>query len=75
MFVVDGADRVRVDEARFELHELIAERHLRRVPLIVVANKQDAEGRWPRRWFLEGAQHKATSSKPIELKLSIESIK
>ncbi|WAR06876.1 ARL3-like protein [Mya arenaria] len=44
VFVVDGGDRVRADEARFELHELLQNGRLRRVPLVVVNNKQDVEG-------------------------------
>lgn len=45
VYVVDSADQVRIDEAKFELHDLLKSRHLRKVPLIVVANKQDSEGR------------------------------
>ncbi|XP_045197191.1 ADP-ribosylation factor D-like [Mercenaria mercenaria] len=44
VYVVDSADSVRIDEAKFELHELLQSRDLRRVPLIVVANKQDSDG-------------------------------
>lgn len=43
VYVVDSSDRVRIDESKFELHELLQSRHLTRVPLIVVANKQDEE--------------------------------
>ncbi|KAL4232546.1 hypothetical protein ACF0H5_007237 [Mactra antiquata] len=41
VFVVDSVDNVRVDEAKFELHDLLQSKYLRRVPLIVLANKQD----------------------------------
>lgn len=44
MYVVDSSDNVRIDEAKFELHDLLLSRDLRRVPLVVVANKQDADG-------------------------------
>ncbi|KAH3729345.1 uncharacterized protein LOC127853362 isoform X1 [Dreissena polymorpha] len=44
VWVVDSSDRVRADEAKFELHDLLQSRSLRRVPVIVVANKQDADG-------------------------------
>lgn len=43
VYVVDSSDRVRIDEAKFELHELLQSPDLRRVPLIVVANKQDKD--------------------------------
>lgn len=42
--MVDSSDNVRIDEAKFELHDLLQSRDLRRVPLVVVANKQDADG-------------------------------
>lgn len=44
VYVVDCSDRVRIDEAKFELHELLQSRDLRRVPLVVVANKEDIDG-------------------------------
>ncbi|KAJ0747432.1 putative small GTP-binding protein [Helianthus annuus] len=44
IFVVDSADRDRVDEARNELHLLLKEDELRDAFLLVYANKQDLPG-------------------------------
>merc|ERR1712195_392110 len=41
IYVVDAADRRRVEEAVDELQELIAEDKLAMVPLLVFSNKQD----------------------------------
>lgn len=44
IFVVDAADRERVDEAAYEFSQLTQHRGLREVPIAVVANKQDVQG-------------------------------
>ncbi|KAK0755116.1 ADP-ribosylation factor family-domain-containing protein [Schizothecium vesticola] len=44
IFVVDSADRARIDEARTELHRIINDREMRDCVLLVLANKQDLEG-------------------------------
>ncbi|KHN82183.1 ADP-ribosylation factor 6 [Toxocara canis] len=41
IFVVDAADRERVDEARQELHRIINDREMRDAIILVFANKQD----------------------------------
>ena len=41
IYVVDAADRKRVDEAGFELAEILGEDKLATVPLLVFANKSD----------------------------------
>ncbi|AOW02876.1 ADP-ribosylation factor family-domain-containing protein [Yarrowia lipolytica] len=41
IFVVDSADRARIDEARQELHRIINDREMKDVLLLVFANKQD----------------------------------
>lgn len=41
IFVVDCADRDRVDEARQELHRIINDREMRDAIILVFANKQD----------------------------------
>lgn len=41
VFVVDSNDRGRLDRSRAELAWLMAEDHLRSLPLLVLANKQD----------------------------------
>ena len=41
IYVVDAADRKRVDEAGFELNEILGEDKLATVPLLVFANKSD----------------------------------
>ncbi|KAM7189842.1 ADP-ribosylation factor family domain containing protein [Naviculisporaceae sp. PSN 640] len=44
IFVVDSADRNRVDEARTELHRIINDREMKDSLLLVLANKQDLQG-------------------------------
>lgn len=41
IFVVDSADRARIDEARQELHRIINDREMKDALLLVFANKQD----------------------------------
>ena len=41
IFVVDCADRDRVDEARQEMHRIINDREMRDAIILVFANKQD----------------------------------
>ena len=44
VFVVDSCDRERVDEARQELHRILADREMKDCLLLVFANKQDLPG-------------------------------
>ncbi|KAK4446739.1 ADP-ribosylation factor family-domain-containing protein [Podospora aff. communis PSN243] len=44
IFVVDSADRARIDEARTELHRIINDREMKDCFLLVFANKQDIPG-------------------------------
>ena len=47
IFVVDCADRDRIDEARQELHRIINDREMKDAIILVFANKQDLpDGRW-----------------------------
>ncbi|KAK8073233.1 hypothetical protein PG994_004132 [Apiospora phragmitis] len=49
IFVIDSADRARIDEAKQELHRIINDREMKDSLLLVFANKQDIkEGRSPR---------------------------
>lgn len=41
IFVVDCADRDRIDEARIELHRIINDREMRDAIILIFANKQD----------------------------------
>lgn len=41
IFVVDCADRDRIDEARNELHKIINDREMRDAIILIFANKQD----------------------------------
>ncbi|KAK3934759.1 ADP-ribosylation factor 6 [Diplogelasinospora grovesii] len=41
IFVVDSADRARIDEAKNELHRIINDREMKDCLLLVFANKQD----------------------------------
>ena len=41
VFVIDSADKTRVEECEEELHSLISEEKLKNVPLLIFANKQD----------------------------------
>lgn len=43
IFVVDCADRDRIDEARNELHRIINDREMRDAIILIFANKQDLE--------------------------------
>ena len=43
IFVVDCADRDRIDEARQELHRIINDREMREAIILVFANKQDLQ--------------------------------
>ena len=47
IFVVDCADRDRIDEARQELHRIINDREMRDAIILIFANKQDLpDGEW-----------------------------
>lgn len=41
IYVVDSADRKRLQETGYELNELLSDDKLNRVPVLVYANKQD----------------------------------
>ena len=41
IFVIDSADRARLDEAKIELLNLVRSDDMRGVPILVIANKQD----------------------------------
>ena len=53
IFVVDCADRDRIDEARQELHRIINDREMREAIILVFANKQDLQEGIARTIFLE----------------------
>jgi hypothetical protein len=42
--VIDSSDKVRIDEARQELHRIINDREMKESLLLVFANKQDIPG-------------------------------
>ncbi|XP_050310236.1 ADP-ribosylation factor-like protein 3 [Anthonomus grandis grandis] len=44
IYVVDSADKKRLEETGIELYELLSDDKLRNVPLLVYANKQDLPG-------------------------------
>jgi ADP-ribosylation factor protein 6 len=44
VFVVDSQDRERIDEAKQELHRILADREMKDCLLLVFANKQDLPG-------------------------------
>ncbi|KAK9466833.1 ADP-ribosylation factor family-domain-containing protein [Lipomyces arxii] len=44
VFVVDSADRERIEEAKQELHRIISDREMKDCLLLVFANKQDLPG-------------------------------
>ena len=48
IFVVDSADRERIQEAKEELMRVLDTPEMRNVPLVVVANKQDLPGVYTR---------------------------
>ncbi|KAF1589487.1 UNVERIFIED_CONTAM: ADP-ribosylation factor 6, partial [Eudyptes robustus] len=43
IFVVDAADRDRIDEARTELHRIINDREMKEAVILVYGNKQDIQ--------------------------------
>jgi ADP-ribosylation factor 6 len=47
IFVVDSADRDRLDEARIELHKILEDTEMKGVNLLVFANKQDHKNALP----------------------------
>ena len=54
IFVVDCADRDRIDEARQELHRIINDREMRDAIILIFANKQDLpEGKKSTVWKYE----------------------
>ena len=44
LFVIDCADRERIQEAKEELHRILASQELKGAPIVIVANKQDLPG-------------------------------
>ncbi|EDQ92120.1 uncharacterized protein MONBRDRAFT_19648 [Monosiga brevicollis MX1] len=44
IFVVDCADRERIDEARRELHKILNDREMKDAIVLIFANKQDIKG-------------------------------
>lgn len=44
LFVVDCWDRTRLNEARRELERVLKNEHLRGLPVVILANKQDKDG-------------------------------
>lgn len=64
IFVIDSSDRVRMDEARQELHRIINDREMKDSLLLVFANKQDLkEGalfrfQFPRAFAAKGLEPK-----------------
>uniref|UniRef100_A0A183CPN5 ADP-ribosylation factor 6 n=1 Tax=Globodera pallida TaxID=36090 RepID=A0A183CPN5_GLOPA len=64
IFVVDSADRDRIDEARQELHKIINDREMRDALILIFANKQDLPedvtlDLW--KWMVPGQMHKTNS--------------
>ena len=43
IFVVDCADRDRIDEAKQEMHRIINDREMREAIILIFANKQDLQ--------------------------------
>ena len=43
IFVVDCADRDRIEEGRHELHRIINDREMREAVILIFANKQDLQ--------------------------------
>ncbi|XP_017874166.1 PREDICTED: ADP-ribosylation factor-like protein 3 [Drosophila arizonae] len=53
IFVIDSADASRLSEARCELCEVLLDERLSHVPLLLLANKQDAFGALPSSMIVE----------------------
>eukprot|EP00695_Tsukubamonas_globosa_P003164 TRINITY_DN497_c0_g1_i1.p1 TRINITY_DN497_c0_g1~~TRINITY_DN497_c0_g1_i1.p1 ORF type:complete len:205 (+),score=83.38 TRINITY_DN497_c0_g1_i1:75-617(+) len=54
VFVIDSADRKRLEESGVELNLLLEEEQLARVPLLILANKQDLLNALPAKEIAEG---------------------
>ena len=44
IFVIDAADRSRIEEAKLALSEMLCDHRMRGKPLLIFANKQDVDG-------------------------------
>merc|ERR1711916_323130 len=64
IFVVDSADRDRIDEAREELHKALNEVELEKVKVLILANKQDLPQAMPAAEVSEKLQLKEIKDKP-----------
>jgi ADP-ribosylation factor-like protein 1 len=47
IYVIDSADRDRIETAKKEMHIMLSENDLKNVPLLIFANKQDLPGAMP----------------------------
>lgn len=57
IFVVDCADKERIDEARKELHKIISDREMKDAIILIFANKQDLKGgEWHVGWDREASE-------------------
>ena len=67
VFVIDAADTRRLEEAGVELHQLLEEELLGRVPLLVFANKQDLVNATPPRDIAELMQLPTLRDRPWQI--------
>lgn len=63
LFVVDSADKERLDEAQDLLEELLCHEELTGTPVVVVANKQDIEGAMKEKEIVEYLELKHISGR------------
>ncbi|KAI0074012.1 P-loop containing nucleoside triphosphate hydrolase protein [Panus rudis PR-1116 ss-1] len=65
VFVVDSSDREKLDTARFELHQLLAQPNLRGVPLLVLGNKNDLEGHATVKELIKALELDKITNRPV----------
>ncbi|RDB18052.1 ADP-ribosylation factor-like protein 8A [Hypsizygus marmoreus] len=64
-FVVDSADTEKLNTARFELHQLLAQPSLVGVPLLVLGNKNDIEGHATVKDLISALQLEKIRDRPV----------
>lgn len=65
IFVVDSADHAAVPVAKEELHDLLSKESLGGIPLLVLANKSDLEGKMSVDQVIEGLELKRVTRREV----------
>jgi len=65
VYVIDSADQDKFNTARFELHQLLSQPTLTRVPLLVLGNKNDLDGHVAVTELIQNLQLDRISDRPV----------